>query len=74
MNTVSDFLLQNLILENFDSIADAPIKTARSGKHHQITIGIGRDHTANLCLTDEAYKELMGVYYKDEDCPRKVTK
>ena len=39
-------------------VYEAPQKTARCGRWHQLTIGIGEDHTAYVTIDDDALAEL----------------
>jgi len=40
------------------SFDDAPVKTTRHGKHHDITVGVGNDHTATIEFDHDAWLEL----------------
>jgi len=37
---------------------DAPVRTERVGKHLEWVIGIGKDHSAFITMTDEAFRAL----------------
>ena len=49
-------LLRELIQRN--GVATAAAKTKRHGKHWEIVIGIGKDETAFITLTDDALEAL----------------
>ena len=44
---------------NSNIMGTAAKRTTRYGKHWEVTIGIGNDHTASVTLDDEAYQELL---------------
>jgi len=60
MNYLNDYsdieLLKALISRN--EFQPAPTKTQRHGEWHSTIIGIGADEIAEICLTDEAMREL----------------
>jgi len=49
-------LLKALIKRN--GFQPASIKTQRHGEWHSAIVGIGKNESAEICLTDEAIKEL----------------
>ena len=46
-------------LKQAGSIEPAPIKTQRNGKHYEILVGIGNDHTARVTLNEDALEALL---------------
>lgn len=46
---------------NKGTLHDAPVKTERFGKHYSVLIGIGKDHTAEITLTDDALEALDSI-------------
>lgn len=57
LNDYSDIeLLKALISRN--GFQPAPTKTQRHGEWHSTIVGIGKDDIAEICLTDEAMREL----------------
>lgn len=46
------------ITANYAAIT-APLRTDRVGTHYEYLIGIGKDHTASITLTEEALEELQ---------------
>ena len=60
-NTLDDFKKQENMLGTL--IADikpqqAPVKTERFGEHYEFIIGIGKDETASVTMTKEAFDAL----------------
>ena len=51
--------MKALLMNN--NIGDAPHKTQRHGKHYEVIIAIGENHTATLTLDEEAYFELCKI-------------
>lgn len=49
-------LLKILLMRNI--VQDAPTKVTFYTRHHTITIGIGKDHTATIVLDDDALTKL----------------
>ena len=47
------------LIEN-NEVYEAADETKRFGDHIEVVIGIDKDHTATLTMTDETYKALMG--------------
>lgn len=57
LNDYSDIeLLKELIKRN--GFQPAPTRTQRHGEWHSTIVGIGKDEIAEICLTDEAMREL----------------
>jgi hypothetical protein len=56
---VSTRAMKALLMTN--DIGDAPHKTQRVGKHYEVIIAIGKDHTATLTLDESAYFELCKI-------------
>ena len=57
MTQANEMILSELI-GAAGPVYEAPPKTARCGRWHQLTIGIGEDHTAYVTIDDDALVEL----------------
>jgi len=51
--------IKALLMTN--NIGDAPHKTQRHGKHYEVIIAIGKDHSATLTMDEQAYFELCKI-------------
>lgn len=64
MSMTNADLVRKLVLQDLKArggtLGEAPYKTERFGKHYSVLIGIGKDHTAELTLNEDALQVLLG--------------